>query len=995
MIFQSSFAGSKTNYLIAFAQYGFNSGWRQVGTWNVPGAAPVITALSPSAGPIGAGVTISGSNFGSGGTISFGGVPATPTSWTATSITTKVPTGAATGNVFVTVGGVSSNSVPFSISSTPVITSLSSTSGPVGASIVISGANFGSSQGTNTVKFHGLIALVSSWSSTSIIATVPTGATSGNVVVTVGGNSSNGVNFTVSSGPGISSLTPNLAPIGATVIISGTNFGATQATSTVTFNSVSASVQSWSATSITVTVPTGAVSGNVVVNVGVASNGVPFTVVQAPSITSVAPNTGQPGTTVIVSGSGFGGAQGMSSVKFSGVTASVSSWSSSSITTAVPGGANTGNVTVTVAGVASNGVLFTVTNAPTITAISPSSGPIGATVSITGTSFGTTQCPTCVKFNGTQASVVTAWNTTNISVVIPSGATSGNVVVTIGGIASNGFDFSVAPPPTISAIAPTSGAIGTAVTLSGSNFGATQGGSTVKFNGTNAVVISWSSTSIIAQVPAGATNGLVSVSVNSSVAYSPQTFTVTATAAPNITSITPSTGAIGTSVVITGTNFGASQGSSTVGFNGTAATAISWSNTSIVAVVPAGTINGTVVVRVNAVSSNPMPFSVGAAPPTREYIRMGGRLLAIENSAAQVLPFISSLSATSGGAGTAVTISGTGFGTSGTVTFNGTAVTTITSWSATSISTSVPVGATPGNVVVTVNGYSSNGVLFNVSATETVSAPTVPSGPSIGFTTGVYSYTASGAISSLSNPVQYIFYWGDGTDSGWLPSGTTTASHTWTTSGNNAVTVKARSAPNPTAISAVSASLTVVVSVGTATLNIGSGFHTYDTWTMWVSSNVPNEWFTLCARFPSGSVSCTPNKGQTDSSGIWNSAPGTFPPGNMGVWTEWIVFPVSGVRSANVTFTVLDGASLSISSGFHVGDGWTISLESTLPNTWFTICAYFPDGSQSCTPNYDYTDTNGNWTSTGSFRTDDIGAWSEWIVFPTATSNSIPFTVIE
>ena len=42
------------------------------------------------------------------------------------------------------------------------------------------------------------------------------------------------------------------------------------------------------------TVPTGATTGNVVVNAsGVNSNGVSFTVVAAPSITSLSPTTGR------------------------------------------------------------------------------------------------------------------------------------------------------------------------------------------------------------------------------------------------------------------------------------------------------------------------------------------------------------------------------------------------------------------------------------------------------------------------------------------------------------------------------------------------------------------------------------------------------------------------------------------------------------------------------------------------------------------------------
>jgi Bacterial Ig domain/IPT/TIG domain len=65
--------------------------------------------------------------------------------------------------------------------------------------VTISGANFGATQGTSTVKFNGTTATPTSWSATSIVAPVPAGATTGNVVVTVGGVASNGASFTVQS----------------------------------------------------------------------------------------------------------------------------------------------------------------------------------------------------------------------------------------------------------------------------------------------------------------------------------------------------------------------------------------------------------------------------------------------------------------------------------------------------------------------------------------------------------------------------------------------------------------------------------------------------------------------------------------------------------------------------------------------------------------------------------------------------------------------------
>src|SRR6266568_1493483 len=82
----------------------------------------------------------------------------------------------------------------------PSVTGLSPTSGPVGTSVTISGSEFGSSQGTSAVQFNGNIATVTSWSASTIVATVPNAATTGNLVVTVSGSASNGLNFTVVPG---------------------------------------------------------------------------------------------------------------------------------------------------------------------------------------------------------------------------------------------------------------------------------------------------------------------------------------------------------------------------------------------------------------------------------------------------------------------------------------------------------------------------------------------------------------------------------------------------------------------------------------------------------------------------------------------------------------------------------------------------------------------------------------------------------------------------
>jgi len=101
----------------------------------------------------------------------------------------------------------SANIVPVGVSlsgtgtTTPYITSLNPTSGSVGTSVAVTGVNFGATLGKSTVTFNGTATKPKSWSDTSIVAPVPTGAMSGNVMVTEGGIASNRVGFTVVAPP--------------------------------------------------------------------------------------------------------------------------------------------------------------------------------------------------------------------------------------------------------------------------------------------------------------------------------------------------------------------------------------------------------------------------------------------------------------------------------------------------------------------------------------------------------------------------------------------------------------------------------------------------------------------------------------------------------------------------------------------------------------------------------------------------------------------------
>jgi hypothetical protein len=212
-------------------------------------APPAITNLSANSGSPGTAITISGSNFGltqGSSTITFNGANGTATGWNSNSIVVPVPAAATSGPIVVTVRGVATNSMSFTV--TPGITNLSANSGVVGTSITITGTGFGATQGTSTVTFNGTTATPASWANTSITVPVPAGATTGNVVVTVNGIPSNGVEFAV--GPYIQSISPAAAPIGDSVTISGANFGATQGASLVTFNGTAAIPSNWSHTSI-------------------------------------------------------------------------------------------------------------------------------------------------------------------------------------------------------------------------------------------------------------------------------------------------------------------------------------------------------------------------------------------------------------------------------------------------------------------------------------------------------------------------------------------------------------------------------------------------------------------------------------------------------------------------------------------------------------------------------------------------------------------------
>jgi hypothetical protein len=105
----------------------------------------------------------------------------------------------------------------------PQVTSLSNTYGAPYSVVILNGINFGATQGSSTVTFNGIATPHYFWASTKIYVTVPPGATTGNLTVNVGGESSTPIVFPVLPQPVITGISPTSANEGTLVTITGKN----------------------------------------------------------------------------------------------------------------------------------------------------------------------------------------------------------------------------------------------------------------------------------------------------------------------------------------------------------------------------------------------------------------------------------------------------------------------------------------------------------------------------------------------------------------------------------------------------------------------------------------------------------------------------------------------------------------------------------------------------------------------------------------------------
>jgi len=226
---------------------------------------------------------------------------------------------------------------------------------------------------------------------------------------------------------------------------------------------------------------------------------------------------GKVGTTVELLGQGFTGTTGVS---FGGVPATFKNVADTYMTATVPPGALSGTLTVTTfTGSMASNRAFLVT--PVISGFNPSGGSVGTKVVITGTSLTQTKG---VSIGGKSAPF-TVNSDTQVTATVPVGARTGMKIgiATAGGVAYSSGVFNVVP--SITNFTPTSGPVGTSVTINGNSF---TGATAVKFGGVAATSYQVINDQVVdALVPSGAVTGPISVTTPGGTGTSTSNFTVT------------------------------------------------------------------------------------------------------------------------------------------------------------------------------------------------------------------------------------------------------------------------------------------------------------------------------------------------------------------------------------------------------------------------------------------------------------------------------------
>lgn len=484
--------------------------------------ALTLSGFSPLGGSANTEVTLKGSGFSPVTSVQFNGIGAWFQVVDDTTINTRVPSTGTTGPISLTAGATTVYSATnFFVGNQPWINSISPNGGSAGTAVTINGSSFSAITG---VTFNGVNSSYVVNSTNQIVAVAPSGGATGDVIVHNLAGPSNGYYFYYP--PTVASFAPAGATTGVTVHVYGTNLSITN---TVRFNGTTATFNVVDNTHLTAYVPGGATSGPISVTsfAGTGSSSSSFFVGAPPTVSSVSPAGGPPGTIVTIDGSDFAG---VTSVSIGGGNATFSVLSSTQIRATVPGTASTGALSVSnPSGTGTWTQSFYVGNAPVVSGFAPLLASVGNTVVVTGSGLA---AATDVRFNGASATAFVANSDAQITATVPMAATNGHIsIVNPAGTGTSVGSFSVAPritgmlPSSVAA----STAAGTMVSIAGDHF---NGAFDVSFNGISAVFALVDDRSITAWVPQGATTGPVIVTTLSGSATGPAAFEVVSFSTP-------------------------------------------------------------------------------------------------------------------------------------------------------------------------------------------------------------------------------------------------------------------------------------------------------------------------------------------------------------------------------------------------------------------------------------------------------------------------------
>ena len=459
--------------------------------------------------------------------------------------------------------------------------------------LTIVGTRFGADAGTVVVGTQSCPVI--SWASSQVVCTAPAGQGASTPLTLTSSRGTQGVTNLARRSPTVNGYSGAIPTSGGNVTLLGSDFGAPDASVSVS----QGSVQGWTQSTVSWNAPAGVGSVSVAVTVsGQQSNAfaVPY---QAPSIMTVSPaSVPASGAIITISGANFGASA-------SGLSATVGSLPCANPVMLVPhtsfrctapsGPAGTVPVRVSVTGGSSAPVPGAVTYpGPSIGSVSPPTVPTtGGVVTFTGTGLDT---GVSVSVGG-QACPATSPSATSWSCAVPAGV-GRDLAVALNGIVQTPVVSYTAP--SIMDVSPQSSSPsgGVLITITGSNFGAQASQNFVSIGASQcAVAPNPTPTAIRCTLPAGSGTQRLTLLVGGQEA---NTF-VYVYAPPTLNSLTASSGSTlgGATLTLTGNNFGSTGASVRVG--GLPCPIGSQQNTRVLCTLPPGA-GGTVDVELSLAS---------------------------------------------------------------------------------------------------------------------------------------------------------------------------------------------------------------------------------------------------------------------------------------------------------------------------------------------------------------------------------------------------------